>query len=134
MTTGKELANRLLEDINKSVAIRQKVQDPFTQVRNIGISGQADLSGFMSSLNVLSFDGHLDILSQFINFHKRLVNHDKGTKVDIAVWQKDVQNNLDEIAHTFQEIISSDTEDVFTETKFSEFLIEQLGYLHDDAN
>lgn len=132
--TGKELAERLLTNIKKSATNRQTLQDPIEQIKNIGASGKVDLQNIMSSLNVASFDEHLGILTQFINIHERLVNQDKGTKIDIIIYQKDVENNLQAIGEVFQYILDGNIANMSDKTQFSKHLLNQLKYINEDSN
>lgn len=128
---GIEYTDRLIEDINKTALTRTQVKDPFTQVREVGLSGQADLKGFWSALNVWDADAHLDIVSQFINVRDRLIDHNKGDQVDINVWQRDITLNRDKIGEIFQQTLENDQLiDLNSRKPISDFLIEQLEYIH----
>ena len=133
--SGEEYINRLIEDVAKSKETRQQVDDPLTQIKMIKYTGKADIPNFWSALNVMEADAHLDILVQFINGNGRLVNHEKGDRVDIDVWEKDLNENREPIGHIFQQIIDNDQLiDAMSGRPISEFLIEQLDYIHQSAN
>lgn len=133
--TGAELTDRLIEDISKTALTRTQVADPFTQVKIVGLTGQSNLKDFWSALNAWDADAHLDILSQFINSNKRLVDYNKGDKVDIAIFQRDISKNRQAIGEVFQQIIDNDQlVDMFSKTPISKFLIEQLDWIHQAAN
>ena len=133
--TGIEYTDRLIEDINKTAASRTQVPDPFAQVKMVGLTGQANIENFRSALNVWDADAHLDIVSQFINIADRLVDHDKGVQVDIGVWQRDVTANRNSIGDVFQQTLDNDQlVDITTGRQISEFLIEQLDWIHQAAN
>lgn len=133
--SGEEYINRLIEDVAKSKETRQQVDDPLTQIKMIKYTGKADIPNFWSALNVMEADAHLDILVQFINGAGRLVNHDKGDRVDIDVWERDLNENREQIGQVFQQIIDNDQLiDGMSGRPISEFLIEQLDYIHQSAN
>lgn len=129
--TGLEYIDRLIEDINKTAATRTRIPDPFTQVKMVGLTGQADIKDFWSALNVWNADAHLDILTQFINVKDRLIDHNKGDKVDISTFQRDVANNRDAIAKVFQQFLDNrNLVDIVSGRPMAEFLVEQLDYIH----
>lgn len=133
--TGLEYTDRLIEDINKSARTRATVPDPFTQVKMVGLTGQTNLKDFWSALNVWDADAHLDILSQFININERLVDHNKGDKVDISIFQRDILKNRVAIGNVFQQILDNkQLIDITTGRPISEFLIEQLEYINQATN
>ena len=133
--TGTELTDRLIDDINRTAQTRTQVPDPFTQVKMIGITGQSELKDFRLALNVWDADAHLDILSQFINSNERLVDHNHGDQVDIAIFQRDVSKNRQAIGEVFQQIIDNDQlVDMFSKTPISEYLLEQLDWIHRAAH
>lgn len=129
--TGLEYTDRLVENINSTSRTRIQVMDPFEQIKVIGLSGTTNLKDFNKSLGVWDVDSHLDILSQFINSSKTLVNHKKGDKIDISVWQTDVSKNKERIGEIFQQIIdNNDLIDLNSRKPISEFLIEQLEWIN----
>ena len=129
--TGLEYTDRLIEDIKKSAEIRAKVADPFTQIKQIGLGGKADFKDFLGALNVGNTEAHLDILSQFTNINDRLIDHTKGSKVDIAIFKRDVTKNREAIGKVFQQLFDNDNLiDLQTKSPISKFLKEQLEYIH----
>lgn len=132
--TGLEYTNRLIEDISTTIEGRNKVADPFSQVKQLGLSGQHSLEDFVAALNVWEADAHLDIVSQFINFNERIVNHDKGDKVNIEVFQHDITENRDSIGHLFQQLLDNkELVDLQTKTPIGDLLVEQLDYIHESV-
>ena len=133
--TGQELTDRLIDDLNTTIKIRSKVTDPFTQIRQLGLTGKYDIKDFWSALNVQDFDAHLDILSQFINTNERLVDHDKGKKVDIGSFHRDVNANRKKIGEMFQQVIDNKgLVDLISGKPISEFLVQQLDWIHSSTN
>jgi hypothetical protein len=132
--TGKELTERLIADIRKSATNRKTLQDPMQLIENIGNNGKVDLEKIMSSFNVTSFDERLGILTQFINTNERLVNQDKGSKIDIDIYQRDVENNLEAISEIFQYILDGNIANKSDSIPISKLLIDQLQYLNESAS
>ncbi|MBA7555241.1 hypothetical protein ES705_47897 [subsurface metagenome] len=133
--TGLEYTDRLIEDINTTAATRTQVPDPFTQVRMVGLTGQTNLKNFWAALNVWDADAHLDILSQFLNINERLVDHNKGDRIDIRIFQRDVTAQREKVSEVFKQILDNNQlVDLVTRRPFSEFLIEQLDWIHQAAN
>ena len=132
---GIELTDRLIQDISKSLILRRQVKDPIAQIESIGLSGQINLKDFMTALNIGTFDSHLDILSQFLNIKNRLVDHDKGEKVDISIFQRDISKAIEQVGDLFQQILDNERlRDFETNILLSELLISELDWIHINAN
>lgn len=132
---GIEYTERLINDINASIEIRRKVADPFVQIKQLSLTGEHSLENFVAALNVTETDAHLDNLSQFINLNDKLVEHDKGNKVDIEVFQRDIGNNKDKIGQVFQQLLDNkQLIELPTKTPLGTLLVEQLNYVHESVN
>lgn len=59
-----ELVDRLIDDLKSSIAIRSSTPDIMTQVDNIGTGVNGN---FIGALNTITFDNHLNIVSQLLN-------------------------------------------------------------------
>lgn len=132
--TGLEYTDRLINDIAKTEQSRARVPDPFAQIKQVGLTGRANLEDFWSALGVWDTDAHLDILTQFTNINDRLIDHNKGDKVAISIFKRDVTKNREAIGKVFQEIIDNDKLiDITSKEPISKYLVQQLDYIHQSA-
>lgn len=133
--TGVEYTNRLIKNINSTANNRNGLLNPFEQIKMIGLSGKDILKDFNKALEVWSVDSHLDIFSQFINSNETLVNHKKGNKIEISIWQKDITKNREKIGKVIQEILNNKgLVDLHSGKAISEYMIEQLNWINQRAS
>ena len=129
--TGKEYTDRLIDDLENTIKTRMRVADPFTQIRNLGITGEASMQDFMAALDVGEADAHLNNLPQFINTYDKIVKDNPNKKMDIYTFKDDIINNRKSVEETFQKIIDDENlVNPYGNKLMSEYLIDILDYVH----
>lgn len=132
--TGNQYTKRLIDNINQTTENRKHLVNPFTEIRKIGLNNNGSISTLWNILNTWDTDAHLDVLSQFLNIGERLVDHNKGDKVDIAIWQRDTMENQEKISKLIQNYLDNEQLiDVDSKKPIKEFLIEQLDLINDST-
>jgi hypothetical protein len=113
-----ELTDRLIGDLKSSIIKRNSTPDLMTQVSNLGVGVKGD---FLGALNPISFDAHLNILTQMLNL--------PSNKVDQVLSYIELNRNsiieiIDELLHNSNIISLDNLEPV------ESLLREELDTLH----
>ncbi|WP_179414714.1 hypothetical protein HDF19_19070 [Mucilaginibacter sp. E4BP6] len=119
-----ELFNRLIADINKSIKIRGQVGNLKIQMANILENSVQD---FVSSLNMMEFDTHLDVVIQFLA--TKSINHQQGKKLNIQSILNELQANKNEIIERVKFILD-DNLISFNGESISGLLRDEFEWIH----
>jgi hypothetical protein len=132
--TGKELTDRLIDDIRKTVIKNAQTVDPYAEIKKIGLTGKANLKGILNTFDVSEAEAHLYFISDIINKHTQLFNHNEDDKLDINAFLNDILSSREEIELIFQQLIDNkELIDWNTKEPISKTLIEQLEWIHQAA-
>lgn len=124
---GIQLTERFIEDLQRSIEIRNSVPDVLTQVKQTN-SDSDNLGDFVPALNAISFDAHLPIVVGLINSSGHSAGVDANNISGVLEY---VTENREQISENIQNILDNDNFISVDDGKpISGFLVEELNTLH----
>lgn len=142
--TGKELTDRIINDLEKVVRAKniarshgQIMTDITASSLNPSYDSKFSIGESWIALTCdISLPGELARFTQFVNYYNLLVSFSKDDIVNINDYLKQVKENKDQIADTFEKIRNNTNLKfiVGTESKpFYDLIKERADYIHSEV-
>lgn len=131
--TGNELYDQLMTYIERSLKLRSEIPDTMTQLQQMKAGKTFGLREMFIGSGYITFDGHLDNVTEFINYNEQLLTHKKGnSRIDIQSVSKELSEKKGTVIAALQKLMDSE---IYTTDKkhISVYLLEELKYLEEDS-